>query len=265
MASFSIAQRLLPILDWLPSYQRKWLMPDILAGVAVWAVMVPESLAYSSIVGVPPIMGLYTIIPPLIVYAILGTSRVLVVGPDTATGLISALTVGAIVARGTAEFNTLTSTLAILIGACFLLFGALRMGWVAAFIPTPVMRGFIEGLVLVTIIGQVPHLLGISGGSGSFFHKVWFVLEHLRDVRFTPALTGLLSLAAMLLLRHRAPRVPAPLVVAVVATVLVSLLGAKQRASAWSAISRPACPTSHLLCWRHKSSGNWRPGRLPSC
>jgi MFS superfamily sulfate permease-like transporter len=106
----SIPQRLLPILGWLPSYRRGWLLPDIQAGVAVWAVMVPEGMAYSGIVGVPPIMGLYTIIPPLIVYALLGTSRVLVVGPDTATGLISALTVGAIAAQGTEAFNSLTST-----------------------------------------------------------------------------------------------------------------------------------------------------------
>ena len=221
----SAAQRLLPILGWLPSYRREWLLPDILAGVAVWAVMVPEGMAYSGIVGVPPITGLYTIIPPLIVYAILGTSRVLVVGPDTATGLISALTVGAIAVQGTAAFSTYTSTLAILIGVFFLLFGALRMGWVAAFIPTPVMRGFIEGLVLVTIIGQVPHLLGINGTSGNFFDKLWFVLKQLPDVAPAPALTGLLSLAAMLLLRHVVPRIPAPLVVAVMAMILVGLLG----------------------------------------
>jgi high affinity sulfate transporter 1 len=218
---------LLPILGWLPSYRRAWLLPDILAGIAVWAVMVPEGMAYSSIVGVPPIMGLYTIIPPLLVYALLGTSRVLVVGPDTATGLISALTVGAIAAHGTADFNSYTSTLAILIGAFFLLFGALRMGWVAAFIPTPVMRGFIEGLVLVTIIGQVPHLLGINGTSGNFFNKLWFVLQQLPDVSLAPALTGLLSLAAMLLLRRLAPRVPAPLVVAVLATILIGMLASE--------------------------------------
>jgi MFS superfamily sulfate permease-like transporter len=223
--SDAIGQRLLPILGWLPSYRRDWLLTDILAGVAVWAVMVPEGMAYSGIVGVPPIMGLYTIIPPLIVYALLGTSRVLVVGPDTATGLISFLTVGAIAAQGTATFNTYTSTLAILIGVFFLLFGALRMGWVAAFIPTPVMRGFIEGLVLVTIIGQVPHLVGIDGTSGNFFEKLWFVLRHLSDVTLAPALTGLLSLSAMLLLRHLAPRMPSPLVVVVVATILIGLLG----------------------------------------
>src|SRR5262245_47724555 len=216
----SLIQRLLPVLVWLPAYRRAWLMPDVLAGLALWAVMVPEGMAYSGIVGVSPIVGLYTIVPPLIAYALLGTSRLLVVGPDTATGLISALTVGAIAAQGTAEFTTLTSTLAILIGIFFLPFGALRMGWVAAFIPTPVMRGFIEGLVCVTIIGQVPHLLGIHGTSGTFFVKLWFVLQHLSDVALAPMLTGLLSLIAMQVLRHLAPRVPAALVVAAGATVL---------------------------------------------
>ena len=224
---YSIAHRLLPVLSWLPGYRRNWLMADVLAGLAVWAVMVPEGMAYAGIVGVPPIMGLYTIVPPLIAYALLGTSRLLVVGPDTATGLISALTVGAIAVQGTAEFNTLTSTLAILIGAFFLLFGALRMGWVAAFIPTPVMRGFIEGLVCVTIIGQVPHLLGIEGTSGNFFAKLWFVALHLPHTALAPVLTGLLSLTAMLLLRYSAPRIPAALVVAVVATILVGLVGAE--------------------------------------
>jgi high affinity sulfate transporter 1 len=221
----SIVQRLLPVLDWLPAYRREWLLSDFLAGLAVWAVMVPEGMAYASIVGVPPIMGLYTIVPPLIAYALLGTSRLLVVGPDTATGLISALTVGAVATQGTADFNTLTSTLAILIGAFFLLLGALRMGWVAAFIPTPVMRGFIEGLVCVTIIGQVPHLLGIGGTSGNFFTKLWFVLQHLADASLAPMLTGLLSLVAMQLLRRLAPRIPSALVVVVAATVLVGLLG----------------------------------------
>jgi MFS superfamily sulfate permease-like transporter len=85
----SIAQQLLPILTWLPGYRRDWLLADALAGLAVWAVMMPEGMAYAGIVGVAPIMGLYTIVPPLVAYALLGTSRLLVVGPDTATGLIS--------------------------------------------------------------------------------------------------------------------------------------------------------------------------------
>src|SRR5262249_16069148 len=197
-ANFSgAARKLLPILDWIPVYRREWLLPDVLAGLALWAVMVPEGMAYAGIVGVPPIMGLYTIVPALLAYALLCTSRQLVVRPDTATGLISALTVGAVATQGTAEFNALTSTLALLIDIFFFSFGIMRMGWVASFIPTPVMRGFIEGLVYVTIIGQVPHLLGISGASGNFFAKTWNVLQHLPDVSVGPVLTGILSLTAM--------------------------------------------------------------------
>src|SRR3954447_5867376 len=140
----SMPQRFLPMLNWIPGYRREWLLPDALAGIALWAVMVPEGMAYAGIVGVPPIMGLYTIVPALLAYALLGTSRQLVVGPDTATGLISALTVGAVAVQGTAEFNLLTSSLAVLVGIFFLCFGLMRMGWVASFVPAPVMRAFIE-------------------------------------------------------------------------------------------------------------------------
>ena len=162
--SASVAQCLLPVINWLPKYRRDWFVPDVMAGLAVWAVMVPESMAYSGIVGVPPIMGLYTIVPPLVAYALLGTSRLLVIGPDTATGLISALTVGAVVAQGTAAFNSLTSTLAMLIGVLFLLFGALRMGWVAAFIPTPVMRGFVdESIGTEAIVIDWEAAIGLNG------------------------------------------------------------------------------------------------------
>src|SRR6516165_2953275 len=221
----SRARRFLPILDWISAYRRDWLLPDFFAGVALWAVMVPEGMAYAGIVGVPPIMGLYTIVPALLAYAALGTSRQLVVGPDTATGLISAVTIGAVATQGTADFNALTSTLAVLIGIFFFSFGLMRMGWVASFISTPVMRGFIEGLVYVTIIGQVPHLLGISGASGNFFTKLWNVLQHLPDVSAGPALTGILSLAAMQLLRYLAPGIPAALVVMAAATIVIGLLG----------------------------------------
>jgi len=221
----SFAHRLLPVLNWTFDYRREWLVPDVFTGLALWAVMVPEGMAYAGIVGVPPIMGLYTIVPALVAYALFGTSRQLVVGPDTATGLISALTIGAVAAQGTPEYNTLTSTLAVVIGLFFLFFGIMRMGWVATFISTPVMRGFIEGLVYVTIIGQVPHLLGLAGASGNFFSKLWNVVQHLPDVSLAPVLTGVLSLGAMLLLRHLAPRVPAALVVMTIATAAIGLLG----------------------------------------
>jgi high affinity sulfate transporter 1 len=181
-------------------------------------------MAYAGIVGVPPIMGLYTLVPPLVAYALFGTSRLLVVGPDTATGVISALTVGALAAKGSLEFDQLTSTLAVLIGVFFLAFGALRMGWVSAFIATPVMRGFIEGLIAVTIIGQAANLLGLHGISGDFFVKLAAVLGRLHEVSVASAIIGFASLAAMLVMRRLSPRLPAALVVAVATTALVRLL-----------------------------------------
>jgi high affinity sulfate transporter 1 len=217
--------RFLPIAGWASEYRRDWLTLDVMAGLALWAIMVPEGMAYAGIVGVPPIMGLYTLIPPLLVYALFGTSKRLVVGPDTATGVISALTVGALVAHGSADFAVLTSTLAVLIGLLFLLFGMLRTGWVAAFVATPVMRGFIEGLVCVTIIGQVATLLGLHGASGSFVAKLMFLLSHLGAISPPAAITGILSLAGMLLLRRFAPRLPAALIVAEAATIAMALLG----------------------------------------
>lgn len=217
--------RLAPIGRWLPGYQRAWLSTDLLAGLALSAVMVPEAMAYAGIVGAPAIMGLYTIAPPLIAYALFGTSRVLVVGPDTATGVISALTVGALAARGSADFADLTATLAVLIGAFFLLFGALRQGWVAAFIASPVMRGFIEGLICVTIVGQAAPLLGLHGGQGNVFEKLLIILWSLGEVPPAAVLTGLGSLAALLALRRLVPRLPAALIVAVGATMLIAVLG----------------------------------------
>jgi high affinity sulfate transporter 1 len=217
--------RFAPIGVWLPQYRRAWAPRDLMAGLALWAVMTPEGMAYAGIVGVPAVMGLYTLAPPLIAYALFGTSRVLVVGPDTATGVISAVTVGALAARGSPEFIGLTSTLAVLIGAFFLLFGVLRLGWIAAFIATPVMRGFVEGLIAVTIIGQAATLLGLHGGQGDFFAKLQFILRHLGEVPPAAAITGFASLALLLLLRRVSPRLPAALIVAATGTALVALAG----------------------------------------
>jgi MFS superfamily sulfate permease-like transporter len=122
-------------------------------------------------------------VPALLAYGLFGTSRQLVVGPDTATGLISALTVDAIAAHGTTEFNSLTSTLAVLIGVLFLFFWIARIGWVASFIPTPVMRGFIEGLVYVTIIGQVPICSELAAPPATFSRSFGTFCSILRKFR----------------------------------------------------------------------------------
>ena len=220
--------RYFPILQWLPNYQLSWLRADIIAGLTVWAVMVPESMAYSGIAGVPPLIGLYTVPIPLIAYAIFGTSRTMVIGPDSATALISAGTVGAVIASQSgatqvAEYIAISSALALIVGVIFLVLGLARMGWVANFIPTPVMKGFIQGLVWITIIGQVPKLFGIEGEQGNFFEKLWAMIPNLAEARPMTTAIGIGSLILLALIKKFVPRVPAALTAVIVSIVIVSI------------------------------------------
>ena len=226
--------RYFPILHWLPRYQLSWLRADIIAGLTVWAVMVPEAMAYAGIAGVPPLVGLYTVPIPLIAYALFGTSRTMVIGPDSATALISAGTVGAVVASHSgatriAEYVAITSALALIVGVVFLVLGLARMGWVANFIPAPVMKGFIQGLVWVTIIGQVPKLFGIEGVHGNFFEQLWAMSPELTNANPVTTAIGLGSLALMFLIGRFVPKLPSALTTVVVCIVLVSVfnLGAQ--------------------------------------
>ena len=217
--------RYFPILEWLSHYQWSWLRLDIIAGLTVWAVMIPESMAYAGIAGVPPLIGLYTVPFPLFFYALLGTSRLMVVGPDSATALISSVTVAALATSGSQEYLVLTSAIAFTVGACFLIFGLLKMGWVADFIPTPVMKGFIQGLVWVTIIGQVPKLLGIKGGSGNFWQKLAVILDQLPQAHLLTAIIGIGSLIILFSLKKYLPKVPSALTSVIIAIIAVTFLG----------------------------------------
>ena len=208
----------------LRGYQRSSLRGDLLAGLTVWAVLVPESLAYASIAGVSPVVGLYAAPGALILYAALGSSRQLVTGPMAATAALSAATVAALVPVGGGRFVALTAGLAIATGLAALIVGALRLGFLASFISEPVMKGFITGLALTIIIGQVPKLLGIEKGSGDFFEQLWHVITHLGATDGLTLLVGALSLAVIVALRRFAPVVPGSLVVVLLAIAAVKLL-----------------------------------------
>jgi len=221
----NVLLRYLPILEWLPKYQLGWLRADIVAGLTIWAVMVPEAMAYAGIANVPPIVGLYTVPIPMIAYALFGTSRNMVVGPDSATALISGVTVGAVVAStGSDEFVAITATMALVVGIFFLVFGLLRMGWVANFIPEPAMKGFIQGLVWVTIIGQVPKIFGVEGGAGNFFEKIDDLVQKLPAADPATTAVGIVSLVVLYALKKFLPRVPSALTVAALAVVLATVL-----------------------------------------
>jgi SulP family sulfate permease len=179
----------------------------------VWAVLVPEALAYATIAGVPPVVGLYAAVPALVLYAAFGSSRHLVVGPMSATAALSAAIVAPFAAGDPASYVALTAALALVVGVLGLLAGLIRLGFIASFISEPVLKGFIVGLALTIIIGQVPKLLGVPKADGDFFEQTWGVLAHLGEVDGLTVLVGGVSLALVLVIRRWLPVVPGSLVV----------------------------------------------------
>lgn len=219
----SALQQFLPIAAWLPHYPRSELRSDLIAGLAIWALTVPQALAYAGIAGVSPVAGLYAVPLAMIAYALLGTSRTLSVGPDSATALLSATTVSALAVAGTSEHMTLTAVLAMLVGVLFLLFGLLRLGWVANFLATPVLKGFTYGLAVIIILGQIPKLLGIEAGKGYFFRQLWAIVTQLPQAHLMTVMVGVVSLLLLFNLPRIVPKIPASLVTVVVAILAVSL------------------------------------------
>ena len=207
----------------LAGYQRAWLQGDLIAGLTVWAVLVPESLAYATIAGVSPVVGLYAAPAALLMYAVFGSSRQLIVGPMSATAALSAAIVAESAAPGSDAFATLTVTLAIAAGVIAVVAGLLRLGFLANFISEPVFKGFIVGLALTIIAGQLPKLFGVPGGSGEFFGKIIGLVQHLPDTNLPTLAVGVVSLVVVLGLKVTAPKVPGSLIAVLLGIVSVSL------------------------------------------
>jgi len=213
----------LPLFTSLQGYDGAWLRGDLVAGLTVWAVLVPEALAYASIAGVSPVVGLYAAPAALLFYAAFGSSRHLVVGPMAATAALSAAAVADLSPAGGDEFLALTATLGLTVGVIALVAGLLRLGFLASFISEPVLKGFIIGLALTIIIGQVPKLLGVPKEGGDFFEQLWDLLGNLGDTSGLTLLVGLASLALVMGLRERAPAVPGSLVAVLLGILAVKL------------------------------------------
>ncbi|MBO0744578.1 MAG: SulP family inorganic anion transporter [Candidatus Dormibacteraeota bacterium] len=209
----------------LQGYRLPWLRLDLLAGVAVWAVLAPQALAYASIAGVSPVVGLYAATAGLVLYAAFGSSKHLSVGPMAATAALSAAVVASYAQAGSTEFTALTGVLAIVTGVFALVAGLLRLGFLANFISEPVLKGFIVGLALNIVIGQAPKFFGVEGGSGDFFLKVWSLLTNLGHTNWLTFAIGLLSLALVLGLRRFLPVVPGSMVTVVLGIVAVAVFG----------------------------------------
>lgn len=153
--------------SWMHNYQRSWLSGDLVAGVIVTVMLIPQSLAYALLAGLPPEMGLYASILPILAYALLGSSMTLAVGPVAVASLMTASALQPLAAAGSAEYVGLAMLLSLLSGGMLLLFGLLRLGFLAHFLSHPVISGFISGSAILIAVGQLKHLMGVNAGGSN--------------------------------------------------------------------------------------------------
>ncbi len=217
----------------LAGYQRKWAQKDLVAGLVLSALLVPQGMAYAELAGLPPVTGLYTSILCLVGYAVVGPSRILVLGPDSSLGPMIAATILPLMGAGgdPARAVALASALAILTGAMMIAAGAGRLGFIADLLSKPTILGYMNGLALTIIVGQVPKLLGFSVDADGFVGEVVGAVQGIvsGEVVAAAALIGLFSLALILVMGRFLPRIPAVLAAVVVAMVISVGLSLEER------------------------------------
>lgn len=202
--------RLLP--EWLVSYRRDWLRPDIVAGLTTGAIIIPKAMAYAMMAGLPVQVGLYTALVPMVIYAVLGTSRVLSVSTSTTVAILTAAQLGQAVPNGDpAALLRASATLALLVGAALVLACLLRLGFVADFISEPVLVGFKAGIGLVIVVDQVPKVLGIHFARGTFVQNALATIQNVPKTSLATLAVGAAILIFLLTMERFLPRLPAPL------------------------------------------------------
>ena len=219
---------LVPGIDLVTRYQREWLAKDVVAGLVLSALLVPQGMAYAELAGLPPVTGLYTSILCLIGYAIFGPSRVLVLGPDSALGSMIAATIAPLMlADGDpARAIALASLLAIFVGVIMVVAGMARFGFIADLLSKPTQIGYMNGLALTIVVSQLPKLLGFSVDAEGLAARVR--RRRCRGIAQgaanpTAAVVGIASLAGILLLNRLMPKLPSVLIVVVLAAVAVNV------------------------------------------
>jgi sulfate permease, SulP family len=213
--------RFVPILRWLPRYERGWLRFDLIAGATVWGLLVPESIAYAGLAGLPPQAGLYTLLVTLAAYAIFGTSRHLVAAATSAAAVLLASSVGGLSPQDASQYASDAAALVLFGSGLFLLAGLLRLGFVAQFLSRPVMEGFVFGLAIFVTVSQLPKLFGIPKGSGDTIAQFVHLIGHLGDTSAPALAVGAGALTLLFVLDRVAPKAPGGLL-ALALGILVS-------------------------------------------
>ncbi len=213
MAQLSPLNRYLPITAWLPRYRRTWLRIDVLAGISAWGITVPISMGFAQMAGLPIQAGLYAAMVALVAYAVLGTSSVLKVETSPSMAVMSAIIVAPLALGDDAYYVTLSAALALVVGLMLIGAGLARMGFLADFLAKPVVTGFLFGLALLVIIGQLPNLFGLPSGSGSALNQIRELITSPDSTNPWTLAISVLSFLALVLFRRYIPHFPGALVV----------------------------------------------------
>jgi SulP family sulfate permease len=208
------ASGFLPVLTWLPHYRLKDLRGDVTGAATAWAIVVPESVAYAQIAGVPPQNAFYAAPIALLFYAIFGSSRNLIVGATSAAAILSASTVAAISASAKDAIE-LSAALCIVAGVILIVAGLLKLGFITNFMAEPALTGFLFGMALIILVRQLGKIVGVSTGDGDFFARLWHVLAHAGDWSLTSIAVGAGAIVALLAIERYLPRLPSSLIVLV--------------------------------------------------
>src|SRR6478735_776568 len=210
----------------LRGYKRSWLPGDVMAGLTIWALMVPQALAYAGIAGVPVQNGLYVMPLAAVGYVLLGSSLRLFVGPSAGVATLSASTVALVATTGTdsANYIALTVALTLMVGVLYIAGGLARMGFIARFFARPVLDGFIVGLGLYIAIGQLPKVVGIAKPAGDTLAVFVRTLTNVGDWEWSTVIVGAIGLAALFALARFAPKLPGVIIVVAVAVLATKAL-----------------------------------------
>ena len=210
-----LLQRVAPVTAHLRGYGQRYLRPDLLAGVTVAALAIPSGMAYAEVAGLSPVAGLYALLLPAVAYALLGSSRQLVVGPEAALALLVGSIVAPMAAGDPARYATLAAMLALLTGGVYLLAFVARLGWIADYFSRAVLVGYIHGIVVVLVVGQLGKLLGLSIDAADPIPQLVEVAQELDQTSLVTVAVGVVAVVALVLLRRFVPSLPAPLVVVI--------------------------------------------------
>ncbi|HHH9324002.1 TPA: SulP family inorganic anion transporter [Pseudomonas aeruginosa] len=217
--------RWVPGLDSLLHYRRAWFRPDVQAGLSVAAIQIPTAIAYAQIAGFPPQVGLYACILPMLIYALIGSSRQSMVGPDAATAAMVAAAITPLAAGDPQRLVDLSMIVAIMVGLFSIVAGLARAGFIASFLSRPILVGYLNGIGLSLLVGQLGKLFGYEAATSGFVAGILALLENLLHIHWPTLILGSLSLLLMVLLPRRFPQLPGALCGVLLASLAAALLG----------------------------------------